>query len=873
MPSGNDRQSTDPLTPVKHGVAPVEDTARAADGVVEAGLAGLNARLERALERAHQQRTHLVSYERTLEAREATATSRETALHAQTAELAAREQTLHEREQAVAARADELIQRENLLAQRDQEIAEQREHIKAQQREASAVAERSAALEQRAGQVAENERRLIRVAAQVKQQGAALDQRVQEVADRERAVAERETELNRRRDELEQRAAETERQSLAVAEAKRSAADRATRVARDEQALSARAAAVEAREAELAQQLLTLELREAEWRSQMAEQAAAPIATPDSSHDAPQTAAPVRRATPVYWSWRTAVIVMLAASSAAAAVSLLAPPATRSSLAISIDTESRRPSRALTEHAVMLEGAARAQPNPHLSDVGVLVDVDQRRLMLAATGLDPNATSAFLQRVAKSYVAEVNATAPTPQLPPAHDDLTLRRLAVQEEIERLAAEAAGLDSALAALPTVERRAELSSLVTALRSDREILAERITELRDVLAATRAQRVFGVVDDDDLAAALAEDPVYQQDQAEFAEAARQYQQHVGVAMLMWDEPLTALAAALTELRAVVREQHELQPPVGVAVVLEDVDAFAAEYQDVVTAAVSTLPEWRERLETIRADEEIVALVELHNELIDAVRRLTDEGTAFADAAAARAAGMLEQDEQGTRQVVVAALLRNEAQVLQSKVELAAAATRVINFADNVELDAANRQIRGLRGRLNRRSAFVRGQLQAAADAEAQQIHDEQLAAQRDELMAAEDEREQLVVDLADKLDELRALDVELSERRALEAERLVAQGAATRLKDQLEAIDAQLAELARAATLPDRAAIVTPTPRHERLGEDLRPQWAAVAASATASLVWLVIVGATAGRGAIARRPARVHHVAPEGVAGA
>jgi len=200
-------------------------------------------------------------------------------------------------------------------------------------------------------------------------------------------------------------------------------------------------------------------------------------------------------------------------------------------------------------------------------------------------------------------------------------------------------------------------------------------------------------------------------------------------------------------------------------------------------------------------------------------------------------------------------VAAVLRSDTRQFADALVLLREAARSLTFEDNFELDAQNRQMRGILARQNRRQEQVRQHLQADADRRAADAHARQLDAARSALRDVEDAREQQLIDLAARLADLQQLDERLTERRRVEVVAAAQADEAGRLERQLAQLDAELAELQRAATHPDRLRVVEETLRHEAIALQDRPLRALAAGVVAAGAVWL---GAVTGRRGARRR---------------
>ncbi len=648
--------------------------------------------------------------------------------------------------------------------------------------------------------------------------------------------------LEQQRGELEQReqeAANREQQfqeQLAQFEARESEARQAElRLDLHLQELEGRQVAQRAREAELTRAREEL-IAEYETAAIMARERAA-AARP-----------------PRFWL-RSLAIAAIAAVGAGVAVWVTQPSSTRTSLEIEIATESEDASLVARQHAVALldservaavldggaaelwqsyaaRGAISAQPIP-----------GQTAIEVAATGPNPGENALLLRTLVDSYVAAVNNAPSEPQLPPAYQDLGVRRVGVAAELLALTERMAEVNTQLESLPVADDHDARTADVARLRETYTATGARIAQQREQVQTVEAELPHGEIDADALERALAADAVYQQDLKEFAEAARQYQRELGVALLMLAEPAAQARAASRTLLATVVEQRDLQPPPSVRAVLEDAQLDAERVDTELETLVQALPVWQRQLEALDVSEDAADLVTLHNAVIEAVGGVVDETRGLAERMEAHATTLSAQDDGGTRHIVVAAVLRSDTRQFADSAALLANAVKAVSFKDNFELDAQNHQIRGLRGRLNQRSQAMMDQLQVAADRRAADDHALRVTAERDALRALEDDRERWLIEFADAVDALRAVDQQLLARRQFEVELAVLEKQQSQLEAQLDRLDTELSEMRRSATDPDRIPPPDTAFHHQVVAGQDRDRRAAAAGGAAFVLVWL------------------------------
>ena len=394
------------------------------------------------------------------------------------------------------------------------------------------------------------------------------------------------------------------------------------------------------------------------------------------------------------------------------------------------------------------------------------------------------------------------------------------------------------------MPEAADRDALAAEVDSLRSAQMAAIEKIQAQRAEITRLIEHPPKAEVAPEAVDEALSRDPVYLQDQTEFATAAETYRRELGVALLMLDEPVEQTRAALQQLGSTVGEQLELDPPATIATVLDDLKSDIER----VSAALAKLAEdsaaWRAALERMGADDDdVVKLVTLHNAAIEDVRHAVDGATELAATVERRATGLEGAADGGTRHVVVAAVLRGDGRPLVEHAEALGAAAVGVTFEGNIELDAQNRRMRSLRGQLNRRRAILEQQMQTAADQMVSDAHDKGLLEARGVLRELEDAREADLLTLSKKVDDLQEVDERLRERRELETELAIWEKEARRLAAQLAKLDDQMTEVRRNATNPDRVVVGDAPATQELVGGEHRARNTSLVAAGTFVVVCL------------------------------
>ncbi|MBN2445569.1 MAG: hypothetical protein JXO22_02515, partial [Phycisphaerae bacterium] len=449
------------------------------------------------------------------------------------------------------------------------------------------------------------------------------------------------------------------------------------------------------------------------------------------------------------------------------------------------------------------------------------------------------------------YVARVNSVPAEPQLPPVYADLGVRRARVESELGDARREIEDCSAKIAILPVASDRTALAGEIETLRAAQLTAAEQIRAQRADVQRLTENPPKGTVAPEAIDETLSRDPVYQQDQTEFADSAETYRRELGVALLMLDEPIATARAALRQLGATVTEQRELEPPTTIATVLDDVQMDADDMSDALEALAGDVVAWRDSLEKMgAAGEDVLALVTLHNSAIEDVRHAVDGIAELATTVERRAVGLESAADGGTRHVVVAAVLRGDARPLAEAAEALRTKAADVTFEGNIELDAQNRRMRSLRGQLNRRRGIVEQQMQAAADKLAADAHEAALLEARAALRTLEDGREEHLLTLSEKVNSLQELDERLLERRGLEVELATWQKEAARLTTQLGKLDDEMNVVRRNATNPDRVALDDTYSRQEVVEGQHRLRNTTLVAAGTflvTSLLCLLLIG--------------------------
>ena len=269
----------------------------------------------------------------------------------------------------------------------------------------------------------------------------------------------------------------------------------------------------------------------------------------------------------------------------------------------------------------------------------------------------------------------------------------------------------------------------------LRFDYESRGKALAEAQSRLADLETLPVArGNVLPAEFEAALAADEMYQADLKEFRRGVVEYRSEMAVSMLLLTDPLRSAQSLLEGIAGTVAEQRTLQPPPPVVAVLEQFETDLGAFGQRIEAFSS---EWNAAVaetQRIEAEQPLADLLGRQSAVADKAREFCAAAAALESGLRGRLDEFTSSSGGGTREVVVVAVLRSElAKLNAGNAELTKVAGKT-DVAQNVRLDAVERQLRGLQGRLERRQVSVRQLLQFEADERARREQLEQVSALR-------------------------------------------------------------------------------------------------------------------------------------------
>ncbi|MCG3127659.1 MAG: hypothetical protein CHACPFDD_02526 [Phycisphaerae bacterium] len=766
-----------------------------------------------------------------------------------------------------------------LQAQRDGLAAEQ-----------AALRARTETLQRDQAGVAQQRSELGRLADQLRQRRKSLDERHTaleaergELADtaarldrRQAALAQRDRELQAAAHELDRRSADLQRATDELAAAARQARQEEEQLAARRAALDELEEQLKLRDADSAQRAIALEVQSDELERREAviefaeEEMTALRAEREQELDQVRALLAQRSldlerrersslAAPRHWWARASAIAAGVTAIAVWAWLQWDLPRYRAVCRLHLATAATPVERALREHvAVLVSGGGASSWLPDASAardwellcragrVEAAFETSPPVVELAVNAWRSGAAAKIVGTVASAYSAHTNDVAATPAVPTAYADVPARRAQVVSALDELTAARATAQQRLAALAPAAQRDELAARSTASRTALAAVSADLDAQRRALAEleTNAPQ-HADVPAEAIDAALAAEPGFAVDREEFRAEAQHYRSELAVAVAPLAAQFQSLQQAVAAAARTIDEQRASLPPEPIASVLEDCAELAAEWQRSAARRATDCDPVAPEIERTDISGDIVALVQLQA-----------RGAELSDEQARANAGALEQLDAliarlnsgtggATRELVVAAALRNLAAGLARVQNEFASAAASVGLAGNFRLDALDRRIRGLRVRLSDRRELVRIRLQEAADQQLVQQRAARLAQTRETLATLDSRREQLLNEMFAAMDDLRLLDEQVLERQRIETVLAQTAGEVSRLATQLAYLDRALAEARRSGPQPDRVTAVAPVVEDQVAGLH-RERNALVVGLASFGGAWLLCV---------------------------
>jgi hypothetical protein len=526
--------------------------------------------------------------------------------------------------------------------------------------------------------------------------------------------------------------------------------------------------------------------------------------------------------------WRVAIVAVIVSATVGLAWFIARPTPCRATARIHVVTAADPPAAAVAAHraALLDPDLLRGDPNAaglaplwlaacHDGRVAAWTTADQPELQLSVILPHRDDAQRLLRAAVAAYGRRVEQSWNTPR-PTVYDDLAARRASLQSELAAVDQQRTDDAALLANTPAVIEAEQLGAAAEGLEGELARIAAALDDARSELAVsigTDAPR--GAVAPTEIAAALADDVVYQEDHKELLAVATQYRTELAVALYGVTEPARTVATKLAAFDAAVVEQNALEPPAEIRAVLDACTTSVAPLQSRI--APFTV-EWQGRLEAaqnLSVPDNTLELVKMQTAAADTAERLADEATALAGDLGTQAEALNSAGGGGTRAVVVAALLRSEHGTLKTSVETLAAAARRTTLGGNIELDTLDRRLRGLHVRLAGREETVGQRLQLDADRTVQTGHVAHVDELRQQARELERRREDVVAKLMGTIQRLRGLDDAVRQRAQVEARVQQRAAEVQWLSERLERVEQELATLLAQRAEPDRFFLAEPT----------------------------------------------------------
>ena len=404
--------------------------------------------------------------------------------------------------------------------------------------------------------------------------------------------------------------------------------------------------------------------------------------------------------------------------------------------------------------------------------ISPIVELGTIRISVETAEVEP--ARRLIEAISNGYRELATSWPEEPQALAALSELQEERKRIPGELKELQQQREEHQKRLESLPRESERDELRSAVEQVRIDYDELGRSLAEDRAALIGLESGPVpRGNVLPAKYEDALAADEMYQQDLTEFRTNAVQYRSELVVALLLVVDPVRDLQAILKGFNQTVAEQRELQPPAAVEAALEQCSVDVVAFGEVLASFANQWNNSLDALQELQPEREMIELITLQNVAADAARKVCAQAKVLSDGIRNRLDQLGANIDGGTREVVVAAVLRSELGKLSEAVTTLVQTADNTDLSNNVHLDALDRQLRGLRTRLDRRQTSVRQMLQFDADEQARRRHVEQISELRRTVQGFEEQRETLIGELSTKLDELRLLDAEVAQRQEVEA----------------------------------------------------------------------------------------------------
>ena len=344
---------------------------------------------------------------------------------------------------------------------------------------------------------------------------------------------------------------------------------------------------------------------------------------------------------------------------------------------------------------------------------------DAGTLALSVTAREAPDARRLSAAACAAYTRWVQTNVGHTELPLGYQDLVRRREKLETRLAQLRQAAADEPaSADEAAPAEREFDQCRGRTTRSRIGQRACDARRPTRAGLAVLVAAEVPHRSVDPAAVDQALVEDTIYREDREEFHAVALQYRTELAIGMLLLVDPIKTMNKALRELAGSLAEQRALDPPAEIGALLEECATAVSQAQGRFTPLGGQWQAWLDTVQNIDVSADVVALVGQQNQASETARRLAEEDAALVDQIGSKIETLGGRGG-GTREVVVAAVLRGDQAGLKTAMEAFSAAAGKTATAENFELDAQDRKLRGLRMRLNSRRDTITQQLQLEAD----------------------------------------------------------------------------------------------------------------------------------------------------------
>ncbi len=809
-------------------------------------LEGLAAELRTEESFAEQRRSELDARQRELEASQARVAAEQSAVEQRRAEVAREAERLEQDRAELARSREDLAAREQGFARECEALEEARAEI---DQARSDLAAREVRMQEHERQAEELKRELARQKQELDarrqlldEQQLMLDMNAERLRVRERELREQAESLREDRRRLEQIEAELARQRESAEQARDQAAAAEARTGERFAELEALTARLSAREQELAQHAHYLELDaercynerrllESEREKlaalrEMGERELAQVRIALERGGLSKLDDSLPELMPARPRWgRMTAFAAAAAILAAAGVWHLDAPRFRSAAQLRIEGQDGPAAVISAEHAARiaqadtvegllapqaLDGAWRSArssgrlqiiPATDETVVDLALVSDQegreagRRLVVAAAEAYAKQGLVLASRARDAWRAAAEA----------------QRAHIVNELAHLRQAQSRRQSELEALPAGGAWADAVTQLEDARSRLGAVSDELRRQREELLAVRSHDLpRGSVSEEDAAAALSADAIFQADREEFESVSRSYQTELALAMIGVIEPAKQVRTAAQSLHATLQEQIDLRPPPAVSATLEECISRVASFDEQMAAFSVAWDAARADVERAAAGASIAQLVEAQSRGFAECQVLLTSAQGLLSDLRARV-DKLGEEGGGTREIVVSSVLRGDLTNLEQAVLGMSESAAQMDTATNFRLDAVDRQVRGLRTRLSEREQFVRAGLQERADRAAADAHAAMMRDLIEQTGGLEQERDELLAALIEQTESLQALGTAMPRRVGLGGEIERDQQEIRRLEQELARIEATLQQAESGAATQGRIAV--------------------------------------------------------------